>query len=541
MAQTYESKVIDHLGLVATMFDELGLGVMIDQQIPQDCDKRIISIGDAVKVMVLNGLGFVNQRLYLVPSFFESKPTERLIGWGITPDYLNDDVLGRALDSLAGYGVTEMYSIISLEAAKRLGLTSRFAHLDSSSFHVDGKYNSDEPPSEGSKAIHITKGYSRDHRPELNQVMLDLIVENQAGIPILMKPLSGNTSDATDFRAVVTEHVKQLQNAHDIPYLVADSALYNYETLQALQQSGIRWITRVPHTLTEVNAALAGVKVERLEPLAEGYHYQALTSQYAGVSQHWLLIYSEAANARAQKQVRKELARQSEVEVKALAKLSNEAFACCDDALAALAGFSKRLKVCTLTSSEIHEVPQYDKPGRPAKDATPSRLSYRIEAHLAIPLALKDERLTRASCFILASNELDRNALPDAEILAGYQGQAFAERGFRFLKDPLFLADSLFLKSPKRIMALMMVMTVCLLVYAALQHRIRQGLSQAGQSFPDQKGKPIQTPTARWVFQCFVGVHLLVLDSQQQLVLNLKEHHQQLLALLGPRYEAFYS
>ncbi len=51
MTQTYESKVIDHLGLVATMFDELGLGVMIDQQIPQDCDKRIISIGDAVKVI----------------------------------------------------------------------------------------------------------------------------------------------------------------------------------------------------------------------------------------------------------------------------------------------------------------------------------------------------------------------------------------------------------------------------------------------------------------------------------------------------------
>ena len=50
--------------------------------------------------------------------------------------------------------------------------------------------------------------------------------------------------------------------------------------------------------------------------------------------------------------------------------------------------------------------------------------------------------------------------------------------GIRFLKDPLFLASSLFLKSPKRIMALMMVMTLCLLVYAALQHRIRQRLEQ---------------------------------------------------------------
>lgn len=141
----------------------------------------------------------------------------------------------------------------------------------------------------------------------------------------------------------------------------------------------------------------------------------------------------------------------------------------------------------------------------------------------------------------MATNELDQDALPDQEILAGYQEQAFAERGFRFLKDPLFLASSLFLKSPKRIMALLMVMTICLLVCAALQHPIRQSLSERQQSFPDQKGKPTQRPTARWVFQCFVGIHLLVIDSQEQLVFNLKDHHQQLLALLEPRYEAFYS
>ena len=537
----YKSKNMDHLGLVAVMYDELGIGVEIDQQIVQDFDKRIISVGDAVKVLVLNGLGFVNQRLYLVPSFFESKPTERLIGRGILPEHFNDDVLGRALDSLYDYGVTELYSVVALGAAKRLGLTPRFAHLDSSSFHVDGKYNSDEPPGKGEGTIHITKGYSRDHRSDLNQVVLDLIVENQAGIPLLMKPLSGNANDATNFRAVVTEHVKQLQEAHDIPYLVADSALYSQRTLQALQGSGLKWLTRVPYTLTEANTALAGVKADRLEPLAEGYRYRTLQSEYAGVSQRWLVVYSEAAHARAQKQVYKVLAKQSEADVKALAKLSRKTFACREDATQALTVFTKKLKACTLVSHDILEVAHHDKPGRPAKDAVPSRVSYRIEGHLATPLSQRDEQLVRESCFILATNELDHQALPDVDVLAGYRGQAFPERGFRFLKDPLFLADSLFLKSPKRIAALMMVMTVCLLVYAALQHRIRQRLLEQQQSFPDQKGKPTQTPTARWVFQCFVGIHLLVFDSRQQLVLNLKEHHRFLLALLGRRYEAFYS
>src|SRR3954469_6365550 len=110
-------------------------------------------------------------------------------------------------------------------AAHRLGLTPTFAHLDSPSFHVDGRDNRAEEPD--AQVIHITRGYRRDHRPDLNHVMLDLIVEHQAGIPLLMHPLSGNTSDAIDFRPVVTEHSAPLQTTDGTAYLVADSALDN--------------------------------------------------------------------------------------------------------------------------------------------------------------------------------------------------------------------------------------------------------------------------------------------------------------------------
>jgi transposase len=114
------------------------------------------------------------------------------------------------------------------------------------------------------------------------------------------------------------------------------------------------------------------------------------------------------------------------------------------------------------------------------------------------------------------------------------------ERGFRFLKDPLFLASSLYLKSPKRLMALMMVMTLCLLVYAALEYRLRQALKAHGQTLPNQKGKPIQNPTLRWVFQLFVGIHLLLIQGVQVLVLNLNNLHRQVVGLLGLPYEALY-
>jgi transposase len=169
MPQTYHSYILDHLGLVAGMFEELGIAEVIDQATRQNPEMRLVTAGQAVKAMVLNGLGFVNQQLYLVPHFFQNKPTSRLIAPAIQASHLNDDTLGRTLDTLYASGVTELDSLIAATAAQRLGLAPTCTHLDSTSFHVDGRYNSAEAPDE--QVVHITQGYSRDPRPDLNQVM----------------------------------------------------------------------------------------------------------------------------------------------------------------------------------------------------------------------------------------------------------------------------------------------------------------------------------------------------------------------------------
>jgi transposase len=125
-------------------------------------------------------------------------------------------------------------------------------------------------------------------------------------------------------------------------------------------------------------------------------------------------------------------------------------------------------------------------------------------------------------------------------VLDGYKGPARAERGFRFLKAPQCLASSLSRKKPQRIMALFMVMTICLLVSAALAYRSRTALKEHRATFPDQKGKRIQHPTARWVFPYFVGMHVLYIPGQGLMMLNLTDEHQHLLQLLGKRYAWFY-
>jgi transposase len=539
MRQPYRSQILDHLGLVAGMFDELGIGEVIDQATQQNPEMRLVTVGNAVKAMVLNGLGFVNQQLYLVPMFFQNKPTHRLIAPGIEATHLNDDALGRALDTLYEYGVTALYSLIAATAAHRLRLTPTFAHLDSTSFHVDGRYNSAEEPD--AHVIHITRGYSRDHRPDLNQVMLDLIVEHQAGIPLLMKPLSGNTSDAIDFGHVVTEHAAQLHTTYGTAYLVADSALYSEENLQKLAHTRSKWITRVPGTLAEAQAALASADPKTMAPLMEGYYHRVLTSSYGGVAQRWVLIYSEHRRPQAQHTVDKGLRQQSATEVHAFQKLCRTAFACEADAQQALATFAQGLQATSLHEVTIRPTLRYAKRGRPGKATAPAEQVYRIAGALASSLAAREVLVTQHSCFILATNELDARALSPQQLLDGYTGQKHVERGFRFLKDPLFLASSLYLKKPQRIMALLMVMTVCLLVYAALEYRIRTALKAHQATFPNQTGQPIQNPTARWVFQYFVGIHLLLIPGQWPLVLNLTETHEHLLRLLGQPYEVFYS
>src|SRR3954454_19393938 len=143
--ESYKSETLEHLGLVAGMFDELGIGEVVDELVPQDLSQRKVSVGQALKAFVLNGLGFANRRLYLVPEFFRNKPTERLVGTGVNPEHLNDDTLGKALDALHAFGITELYRLIAWRAAERLGLGGSVArrHLDTTSFHVDGCYNSE--------------------------------------------------------------------------------------------------------------------------------------------------------------------------------------------------------------------------------------------------------------------------------------------------------------------------------------------------------------------------------------------------------------
>jgi transposase len=370
--------------------------------------------------------------------------------------------------------------------------------------------------------------------------MLELVVEHQAGIPVRMQPLRGQSHDGTVFGQVVSDHMAQLHTTSNPTSLVADSALESAENRHKLADTSRTWLTRVPAPLTEAQEVLAQAQPATMAPLQEGSRYAVLASQYGGVAQRWGLIYSEHRQPQAQRTVDKQWRKQSDQEAKAFKRLCRTAFACETEAQQALSRFVAGLQTTFLHDSTVCPTPHYGKRGRPGPGAQPAQFVYHLAGALASRPTERRARVDHQSCLILATNELDESQLSSQAVLDGYKGQAQAERGVRFLKAPQFLASSLYLKKPERIMALLMVMTVCLLVYAALEYRIRTTLKDKGATFPDQKGRRSQNPTARWVFHYFVGIHVLHSPGQPYIVLNLTEEHLHLLQLLGKRYAWFY-
>ena len=164
-----------------------------------------------------------------------------------------------------------------------------------------------------------------------------------------------------------------------------------------------------------------------------------------------------------------------------------------------------------------------------------------VRATLTVHLQRAAREVQHRACVIIGTTITDPTALSDTHVIATSLRQGSARRGVRFLKDPLFLASSVFVKKPARIVALGFMMVLCLLVYRLAEGRLR--LAQRSQTIPSQTGKPTASPTLHWVFGCVEGIDVLTIRGPAQVrqrVLGLRPVHQQVLALLGPAYLARY-
>jgi transposase len=501
---------LDHLGLIASVINDLGLVRRIDARLPPDAQEAITP-GEAIKGMILNGLGFANRPLSLTPQFFDNKPLDLLFRPGVDAEMFNRFKLGRTLDEVNIYGCDLFFSEIALAVCQHEAIDHRFSHLDTTSFSLSGAY----VPESDTQAIAITHGYSKDHRPDLKQAVLELMVSQDGGVPLASKSWDGNASDSQIFHDRAEALLATLTASPTPRYLIADSKLYSEDNAAQLKQLG--FITRIPATLKLVSQVISqALRRATWQSVDDATRYQRLDLCHYGMAQRWLIVSSEAARQRAEKSVSKAQQRELESVEKQLFHLQAKRFETPESAQAALNTLAGAWCYHQVATTKLTEHKRYAGKGRPSTQRSVQATLWQIQAEVCPDAEAIRRQQQHKGCFVLGTN-IEASHLSDEEVLAAYKAQSHVEGGFRFLKDPLFFVSSLFVKKPSRIQGLLVVMTLALLVYSVAQRRLRQALKRQKESLPNQINQPTQRPTLRWVFQLLEGIHRVRVRVQGQI------------------------
>ena len=538
MFPTSKAKIknIDHLGIVAGIIDEIGIAETINYKLGIDLREKI-SAGILVKAILINGLGFVSRPLYLFNQFFDDKAIEILLGEDVESDYVNDDKIGRVMDKLYKYGLNNLFIEIVLLVIKKFKIDTKYSHLDATSFHLLGEYKSEEIHEKEKeitreRPIIITKGYSRDHRRDLKQCVLDLITSSDGDIPLLMRAGDGNEADKAVFGKILVEFKKQI--IFD-SIMVCDSALYSQENLQIIQH--LKWISRVPMTIKKAKELVQSVEIEDIDSEErkkraglnlDGYKWFEVTVNYGGIKQIWLVVESEKRKNSDLEKLEKKLKKEKEKVEKLLKELKREDFETTEQARYKLKGINKKQKLFGIKEINLVET-----------KTSCNKTLYKMEGESYEKIGEIEMQRKQVGRFILATNLVNDNKLQPEEIIKNYKNQQSCERGFRFLKDPLFFANSLFVENPEIIETMLFLMSLCLLVYNLGQRELRNNFKKAKIGIKNQLGKLTNSPTLRWVFQCFQGIHILTLNGINQIV-NLTDARNFILNYLPSSCKKYY-
>src|SRR5262244_661804 len=389
---------LDHLGLIASVMKDLGLIAMIDRRLVPD-EQEVITPGEAVAGMILNGLGFANRPLSLTPQFFANKPLDLLFRDGIDAEMFNRFKLGRTLDEAYVYGCNLLFEELALAVCTQEGIDLRFNHLDTTSFCLTGEYT----PDRDEHAICITHGYSKDHRPDLKQAVLELMVSQDGGVPLVSKSWDGNTSDTRVFQERAEALMSAFKTTPSPRYLVADAKLYCEDNAAHLAKLG--FITRIPATLKVVSQVMSqALQWDTWQPVDPKTRYQPLALGHYGMVQRWLVVYSRAAFERAEATLKKATQREDEAITKQLFHLQAQRFGTPQAAHEALAGLATDWKYHRVASSHLTEHKHYAGKGRPTPSTPRKASAWQIQAQVLTDEQAIEQAQHAKACFVLGTN-----------------------------------------------------------------------------------------------------------------------------------------
>jgi len=522
-----DTQLLGPLPVINAFCARLGLDALLPRFLPHDDARLRLAPATAVGVVVRN-LVVHREPVYALGEW--AAPFDpALLGLAAgEAALLNDDRVGRLLARLFDADRASLLTRLVLDAIEAFGIDVSRLHNDSTSIRFSGAYaGADGRPRGGKPTAAITFGHSKDHRPDLKQLVWILTVSADGAVPIAYRVADGNTNDDTT-HIDTWDGLVALTGRADFLY-VADCKLAVRATMNHIDGAGGRFLSVLPASraedrqfrdwLVDHDPGWADADRRRARRHDEPDDvWQVAEAPWPSAEGHRIVWVRSSAK----------LARDAEARRDRIAR----GIAALDDLNARLTSPKTRIKtkvaaeqaahdaldqtgatrwIAVNIEEQIEERYRQEKRGRPGKDTRYRRLT---RTHHHVAFSVREDVVARDAasdgCFPLIANDAEMTA---AELLAAYKWQPNLEKRHAQLKGTQLVAP-VFLHHPARIEGLLCCHFIAMLVQALIEREIRRAMAAAGlrqlSLYPEDRG--CAAPTAARVLEIFTGVarhHLL--------------------------------
>ncbi len=521
--QTLRTSTVGALPIINQLLDRMQLESTLTKHLPHD--RRHIAVPTSRGLMLLlRNILLSREPIYGLGEWAERFALNELGLQQQDLEHLNDDRIGRCLDRLYQTNVPDLVLDVVRHVVKEFDISLDELHNDSTSVSFYGAYaDAAEEEQRGSKRrLAITFGHSKDHRPDLKQLLYILTISDDGGVPVYFTSASGNVTDDTTHRET-WDLLRQLTGRPDFLY-VADCKLATRDNLQHIHNQGGRFVTILPRTRREDTEFRQQLIVN--PDVVEWDHLYDITDDEDAVIDRLRVCAETRLSSEGFRLLWFHSTRKAERDAMSRARAIDRA----SKNLAALQSrlqspktrFRKRTKVeqslkeifkqanvARWIDVEIHEesetVFKQATRGRPAKDTQyvrDTKIRYRLSWTLNQTCINEDE--TTDGVFPLITNQRE---MPAEEVLRAYKRQPIIEKRFSQFKTDFEIAP-VYLKEVTRIQSLLCIYFFVLMVQTLLERELRQALEASEyDSLPlYPENRPCRAPTTRRILDIFETV-----------------------------------
>ena len=556
---TLRTCTIGVLPIVNQLLDRMQLESFFKQHLRRDSQRMAIPTSRCLLLLLRNIL-LSREPIYGLGEWAERFVPELL---GLKKgdfEHLNDDRVGRCLDRLFAANLPELVLDVVRHVVKEFNLSLNELHNDSTSVSFYGAYeNASEEAKRGKRTrLAITFGHSKDHRPDLKQLLYILTVTDDGGVPVYFTSASGNVTDDTTHRET-WDLLRQLVGHADFLY-VADCKLATRENLQYIHNQDGRFVTILPRTRRE-DAEFRQRLLTNLDAVSWEHLYDVTNDKLEVVdrlrvcaedtlsSEGFRLLWFHST--RKAKRDARSRGRVVDRVIRELANLQNRLqssrtrFRQRDKVEAAVKEIFSGTDATRWLNVHIREIEEetfkQTKRGRPGKDTQYIRqTATRYSLTWTTNTTQMEHDQATDGVFPLITNQRD---MTPEEVLRSYKRQPLIEKRFSQFKSDFEVAP-IYLKEVTRIQSMLSIYFFVLMLQTLLERELRNALEHSEyESLPlYPEYRDCNAPTTRRIVQIFETVHRHELtggDEPQTFVTQLTPLQAQVAKWFGIRRDQY--